>query len=141
MNNNNNNIEHINNIETKKASKKGTKINGKYIYSKEQKAQYLQTYKNKPCYNLLLKCPLCDAQYIKANEIKHNNSKKQIFNKNCYDEAILFINDNKINDENEQLKIFTEIKSKKLYNDYLEKMKVSKPSYFQNIKLFETLKI
>ena len=136
-----NSTEINNNIENKKGSTKGTKIDGKYIPSKEQKAQYLETYKNKPCYNLLLKCPLCDAQYIKANEEKHNKSKKHIFNKKCYDEAILFINDNHINDENEQLKIFTEIKSKNLYNDYLEKMKVSKPSYFQNIKLFESLKI
>ena len=136
---NTNNNDEINN--NKKCSKKGTKINGKYIYSKEQKAQYLETYKNKPCYNLLLKCPLCDAQYIKANEEKHNKSKKHIFNKICYDEAILFINDNNIINENDQLKIFTEIKSKKLYNDYLEKMKITKPSYFQNIKLFESLKI
>ena len=136
MNNNNNNE-----LNNKKGSKKGTKIDGKYIPSKEQKAQYLETYKNKPCYNLLLKCPLCDAQYIKANEEKHNKSKKHTFNKICYDEAILFINDNNINDENEQLKIFTEIKSKNLYNQYLEKMKITKPSYFQNIKLFESLKI
>ena len=138
MNTNNNNNEINNN---KKCSKKGTKIDGKYIPSKEQKSQYLQTYKSKPCYNLLLKCPLCDAQYIKANEEKHNKSKKHIFNKKCYDEAIIFINDNNINDENEQLKIFSEIKANNLYNQYLEKMKITKPSYFQNIKLFESLKI
>ena len=78
MNTNNNN--EINN--NKKGSTKGTKIDGKYIPSKEQKSQYLQTYKNKPCYNLLLKCPLCDAQYIKANEEKHNKSKKHLSNKN-----------------------------------------------------------
>ena len=35
----------------------------------------------------------------------------------------------------------SEIKSKNLYNQYLEKMKITKPSYFQNIKLFESLKI
>ena len=137
MNTNNNN--EINN--NKKGSTKGTKIDGKYIPSKEQKSQYLQTYKSKPCYNLLLKCPLCDAQYIKANEEKHNKSKKHTFNKICYDEAILYINDNNVNDENEQLKIFSEIKSNNLYNQYLEKMKITKPSYFQNIKLFESLKI
>jgi hypothetical protein len=137
MNTNNNN--EINN--NKKGSTKGTKIDGKYIPSKEQKSQYLQTYKNKPCYNLLLKCPLCDAQYIKANEEKHNKSKKHLFNKKCYDEAIIYINNNNINDDNEQLKIFSEIKSNNLYNQYLEKMKISKPSYFQNIKLFESLKI
>ena len=136
-----NSAEINNNSENKKGSTKGTKIDGKYIPSKEQKSQYLQTYKSKPCYNLLLKCPLCDAQYIKANEEKHNKSKKHLFNKKCYDEAILFINDNNINDENEQLKIFSEIKSNNLYNQYLEKMKISKPSYFQNIKLFESLKI
>ena len=136
-----NSAEINNNIENKKGSTKGTKIDGKYIPSKEQKSQYLQTYKSKPCYNLLLKCPLCDAQYIKANEEKHNKSKKHIFNKKCYDEAIIFINDNNINDENEQLKIFSEIKANNLYNQYLEKMKITKPSYFQNIKLFESLKI
>ena len=136
-----NSTEINNNIENKKGSTKGTKIDGKYIPSKEQKSQYLQTYKSKPCYNLLLKCPLCDAQYIKANEEKHNKSKKHLFNKKCYDEAIIYINDNNINDDNEQLKIFSEIKSNNLYNQYLEKMKITKPSYFQNIKLFESLKI
>ena len=30
----------IHEINTKKGSKKGTKIDGKYVYSKEQKAQY-----------------------------------------------------------------------------------------------------
>ena len=53
-----NSAEINNNIENKKGSTKGTKIDGKYIPSKEQKSQYLQTYKSKPCYNLLLKCPL-----------------------------------------------------------------------------------
>jgi hypothetical protein len=42
MNTNNNN--EINN--NKKGSTKGKKIDGKYIPSKEQKSQYLQTYKN-----------------------------------------------------------------------------------------------
>jgi hypothetical protein len=136
-----NSTEINNNIENKKGSTKGTKIDGKYMPSKEQKSQYLQTYKSKPCYNLLLKCPLCDAQYIKANEDKHNRSKKHIFNKESYEEANLYINENNINDENEQIKVYSEIKTKNLYNKYLEKMKISKPSYFQNYKLFETLKI
>jgi hypothetical protein len=136
-----NSTEINNNIENKKGSTKGTKIDGKYIPSKEQKSQYLQTYKSKPCYNLLLKCLLCDAQYIKANEDKHNRSKKHIFNKESYEEANLYINENNINDENEQIKVYSEIKTKNLYNKYLEKMKISKPSYFQNYKLFETLKI
>ena len=61
---NNNNIEQINNNENRKGSKKGLKIDGKYIPSKEQKAQYLETYKSKLCYNLLLKCLFCDASYI-----------------------------------------------------------------------------
>ncbi len=65
-------------------------------------------------------------------------SKKHILNKESYEEAKLYINDNNINDENEQLKIYNEIKNKNLYNKYLEKMKISKPSYFQNYKLFET---
>jgi len=75
---NNNNIE-INNNENRKGSKKGVKIDGKYIPSKDQKAQYLETYKNKPCYNLTIKCPLCDVSYIKACEAKHNKAKKTYF--------------------------------------------------------------
>ncbi len=138
---NNNNIEHINNNETRKGSKKGLKIDGKYIPSKEQKAQYLESYKNKPCYNLTIKCPLCDASYIKACEIKHNRTKKHIFNMKAYEEAQDFILKNNITDDDEQLKIYYEIKNKNLYNKYLENMKISKPSYFENYKLFEHLKI
>lgn len=143
MNTNINEINNTNNNEIikKKCSKKGTKINGKYIYSKEQKAQYLETYKSKPSYNLLLTCPLCQASYIKAYEDRHLKSKKHLFNKQCHDEAVIFINDNNITDDNEQLKVFNEIKSNNLYKKYLEKMKISNPSYFQNLKLFETLKI
>ena len=134
---NNNNIE----LNNKKASKKGIKIDGKYIPSKEQKAQYLETYKNKPCYNLLLNCPLCNAQYIKVNEAKHHSSKKHKLNLKSYEETELYIKQNNITDEDEQIKLFNEIKQKKLYHEYLEKMKNNKPSYFENYKLFQNLKI
>jgi hypothetical protein len=137
---NNNNIE-LNNNENKKGSKKGLKIEGKYIPSKEQKAQYLESYKNKPCYNLIIKCPLCEASYIKACETKHNRTKKHIFNMKAYEEAQDFILKNNITDDDEQLKLYYEIKNKNLYNKYLDNMKISKPSYFENYKLFEHLKI
>jgi hypothetical protein len=136
-NNNNNNNKFIN----KKGSKKGAKIDGKYIPSKEQKAQYLETYKNKPCYSLLLNCPLCDAQYIKVNENKHLNSKKHKLNFSSYEETKETILKNNITDENEQLKIFNEIKNKNIYNNYIETMRIKKPSYFENYKLFQDLKI
>jgi hypothetical protein len=134
----------MNNIElntNKKGSKKGVKIDGKYIPSKEQKAQYLETYKNKPCYNLLLKCPLCDASYIKVNENKHNNTKKHKLNLLSYNETQDIIIKNNIIDENEQLKIFNEIKTKNIYNNYLQTMKEKKPAYFENYKLFQNLQI
>jgi hypothetical protein len=137
MNDNNNTIE----LNNKKSSKKGSKIDGKYIPSKEQKAQYLETYKNKPCYSLLLKCPLCDASYIKINEIKHIESKKHKLNLLSYNETKETILKNKIIDENEQIKIFNEIKNKNIYNNYIETMKIKKPSYFENYKLFQDLKI
>ncbi len=38
------------------------------------------------------------------------------------------------------MNVYNEIKQQNLYNKFLEKMRVSKPSYFQNYKLFETLK-
>ena len=136
MNNNNNNE-----LNNKKGSKKGTKIDGKYIPSKEQKAQYLETYKNKPCYSLLLKCPLCDAQYIKINENKHLNSKKHKLNFSSYEETNEIILKNNVIDEDEQLKIFNEIKSRNIYKSYLDTMKIKKPAYFENYKLFQNLKI
>ena len=60
----------------KKGSKKGIKNDGKYTPSKKQKAQHLETYKNKPCYNLLFKCQLCDASYIKINESNEKTGHK-----------------------------------------------------------------
>ncbi len=74
------------------------------INHQRNKKPILETYKNKPCYSLLLKCPLCDAQYIKATEHKHLISKKHILNKESYEEAKLCINENNIDDENEQIK-------------------------------------
>ncbi len=110
----------------------------KYIPSDEQKAQYLQTYKNKPCYNLIMKCQLCDASYIKANENKHYKTKKHILNLLSYEETKEYISKNNIIDENEQIKLFHEVKNKNTYITYLEKMKNSKPTYFENYRLFET---
>ena len=139
----NSNIKIISeNIDTetnnKKSSKKGSK---KYIYSDEKKAQYLETYKNKPCYSLLLKCLLCDAQYIKINENKHLNSKKHKLNFSSYEETNEIILKNNVIDEDEQLKIFNEIKSRNIYKSYLDTMKIKKPAYFENYKLFQNLKI
>ncbi len=134
---NNNNIE----LNNKKGSKKGLKVDGKYIYSKEQKAQYLETYKNKPCYSLLLNCPLCNAQYIKINEDKHHNSKKHKLNLKSYEETELYIKENNITNKDEYIKLFNEIKNKNLYYEYLEKMKNKKPTYYENYKLFQNLKI
>jgi galactose-1-phosphate uridylyltransferase len=59
----------------------------------------------------------------------------------AYEETQEFILKNNINDEDEQVKLYYEIKNKNLYNKYLENMKISKPSYFENYKLFEHLKI
>jgi hypothetical protein len=127
----------MNNINDKKC----IKINGKYIPSKEQKIQYLETYKNKPCYNLKINCPLCNASYIKACEHKHNKTKKHIFNLKIYEDVKDYILKHNIIDENEQYKIYEETKNKAIYNIYLEKIKIKNPSYIENIKLFDCLKI
>ena len=129
MNNN-----EINN--NKKCSKKGTKINGKYIYSKEQMAQYLETYKNKPCYNLLIKCPLCSVEYIKASENLHLKSKKHILNKEAYEITFKQVKEENITNEDEQLKLFNDNKFKIKHDNYLETLKIKKPSYYENYKLF-----
>jgi hypothetical protein len=70
----------------------------------------------------------------------HNilKSKKHILNKESYEEAKLYINENNITDEYKKIKIYSEIKTKNLNNKYLEKMKISKPSDIENYKLFET---
>ena len=85
----NNNQEKIINsdvtTENKKNSKKGSKK--AYIVTHEKKAEYLETYKNKPCYNLLIKCPLCNVEYIKASEQLHLKAKKHIINKEAYDKT------------------------------------------------------
>ena len=106
----------------------------KYIPSKEQKQNYLNTYKNKPCYNLQLNCCICNATYIKACEQSHLKSKKHLFNMKVYEEAQQFIITNKIINEEEQIKIFYDIKNKNLYQKYLNKIK---PNNNENInKLF-----
>lgn len=116
--------------------KKCLKINGKYIPTQEQKTHYLETYKNKPCYNLVINCPLCNASYIKACEIKHHRSKKHILNLKIYEDAKEYILNNNITDEPEQLKIYDDFKNQAVYNVFLEKMKIKQPSYFENYKLF-----
>ena len=137
-------MENTNNNEVKKnsrkASKKGTFKDGKYIPSDEQKKQYLETYKNNPCYSMVINCPLCNAQYIKGAEFKHLTTKKHLLNLTSYEEAKKYFLENNINDEDEQLKFFNEFKQKNLYKNYLEKMQMKKPEYFENYKLFDSLK-
>ncbi len=129
----NNNIEMIEN-KNKKVSKKGSKKN--YITTPEKKAEYLETYKNKPCYNLLIKCPLCNVEYIKASENLHLKSKKHILNKEAYEITYKQIKQENILNEDEQLKLFNENKIKIKHEKYLESLKIKKPSYYENYKLF-----
>jgi hypothetical protein len=135
----NNNQEKIINSEItteapKKNSKKGSKKS--YIVTDEKKAEYLETYKNKPCYNMLIKCPLCNVEYIKASEQLHLKAKKHIINKEAYDKTYKQIKEENIINEDEQLKLFNENKFKIKHEMYLETLKIKKPSYFENYKLF-----
>jgi hypothetical protein len=139
MNNNNMNIiNNDENNENKKGSKKGSKKENKknYITTPEKKAEYLETYKNKPCYNLLIKCPLCNVEYIKASENLHLKSKKHILNKEAYEITFKQVKQENILNEDEQLKLFNENKFKIKHDKYLEELKIKKPSYYENYKLF-----
>lgn len=133
-NNNNNNINNIEINEIKKASKKSSKKS--YITTQEKKNEYLETYKNKPCYSMLIKCPLCNVEYIKASENLHLKSKKHILNKEAYDITFKQVKEENITNEDEQLKLFNENKFKIKHEKYLETLKIKKPSYYENYKLF-----
>ena len=84
----------------------------KNINHQRKKNQCLQTYKNKPCYNLLLKFPFCNAQIYKSKWKKTQKNKKYKFNQESYEEAKLYINDNDINDKNEQIEVYSELKQR-----------------------------
>ena len=134
----NSNIKIISeNIDTetnnKKSSKKGSK---KYIYSDEKKAQYLETYKNKPCYNLKIKCLLCNCEYLKACEQTHFKARKHILNNKAYEQTLNQIKELNINNDDEKLKLFEENKIKIAYVEYLETLKNKKPSIYEGFKLF-----
>ena len=135
MNNNNNtNTNNNNNVNT--ANKKNSKKGSKKAPTTEKKAEYLDTYKNKPCYNLLVKCPLCNVEYIKASEQMHLKAKKHILNKEAYDITFKQVKQDNITNEDEQIKLFNENKFKIKHEKYLESLKIKNPSYYENYKLF-----
>ena len=115
-----------------KSSKKGSKKQP----TKEKKLEYLETYKNKPCYNLLVKCPLCEVEYIKASENLHLKAKKHILNKEAYEITYKQVKEENITNEEDQIKLFNENKQKIKHQKYLEALKIKKPSYYENYKLF-----
>ena len=106
MNNKNNNDiinENENNFILEK-NKKGSKKGSKKQPTKEKKLEYLETYKNKPCYNLLVKCPLCEVEYIKASENLHLKAKKHILNKEAYEITFKQVKEENITNEDDQIK-------------------------------------
>ena len=135
MNNNNNDNTNINN-NVNTANKKNSKKGSKKAPTTEKKAEYLDTYKNKPCYNLLVKCPLCNVEYIKASEQMHFKAKKHILNKEAYDITFKQVKQDNITNEDEQIKLFNENKFKIKHEKYLESLKIKNPSYYENYKLF-----
>ena len=135
MNNNNNDNTNINN-NVNTANKKNSKKGSKKAPTTEKKAEYLDTYKNKPCYNLLVKCPLCNVEYIKASEQMHLKAKKHILNKEAYDITFKQVKQDNITNEDEQIKLFNENKFKIKHEKYLESLKIKNPSYYENYKLF-----
>ena len=135
MNNNNNDNTNINN-NVNTINKKNSKKGSKKAPTTEKKAEYLDTYKNKPCYNLLVKCPLCNVEYIKASEQMHLKAKKHILNKEAYDITFKQVKQENITNEDEQIKLFNENKFKIKHEKYLESLKIKNPSYYENYKLF-----
>ena len=135
MNNNNNDNTNINN-NVNNTNKKNSKKGSKKAPTTEKKAEYLDTYKNKPCYNLLVKCPLCNVEYIKASEQMHLKAKKHILNKEAYDITFKQVKQDNITNEDEQIKLFNENKFKIKHEKYLESLKIKNPSYYENYKLF-----
>ena len=100
MNNNNNDNANINN-NVNTSNKKNSKKGSKKAPTTEKKAEYLDTYKNKPCYNLLVKCPLCNVEYIKASEQMHLKAKKHILNKEAYKITFKQVKQENITNEDE----------------------------------------
>ena len=135
MNNNNNDNTNINN-NVNTTNKKNSKKGSKKAPTTEKKAEYLDTYKNKPCYNLLVKCPLCNVEYIKASEQMHLKAKKHILNKEAYEITFKQVKQENITNEGEQIKLFNENKFKIKHEKYLESLKIKNPSYYENYKLF-----
>ena len=135
MNNNNNDNANINN-NVNTSNKKNSKKGSKKAPTIEKKAEYLDTYKNKPCYNLLVKCPLCNVEYIKASEQMHLKAKKHILNKEAYEITFKQVKQENITNEDEQIKLFNENKFKIKHEKYLESLKIKNPSYYENYKLF-----
>ena len=135
MNNNNNDNTNINN-NVNTTNKKNSKKGSKKAPTTEKKAEYLDTHKNKPCYNLLVKCPLCNVEYIKASEQMHLKAKKHILNKEAYDITFKQVKQENITNEDEQIKLFNENKFKIKHEKYLESLKIKNPSYYENYKLF-----
>ena len=134
MNNNNINLNNNDDQEQpniKKSSKKGSKKN--YITTPQKKQEYLETYKNKPCYNLLVKCPLCNVEYIKASEQLHLKAKKHILNKEAYEITYKQVKEENITNEDEQLKLFNENKQKIKHQKYLETLKI------KNLHIMKTI--
>jgi hypothetical protein len=118
---------------SKKGSKKGSR---KQPPTKEKKLEYLETYKNKPCYSLLIKCPFCNVEYIRASENLHLKAKKHILNKEAYEITYKQVKEENITNEEDQIKLFNENKQKIKHQKYLEALKIKKPSYYENYKLF-----
>ena len=102
---NNNVIMVDNGIQTeqlKKYSKRGTKserVDGKRVIFPEAKKEYLETYKNKPCYNEETYCSFCNCSFIKVCEKDHLKTKKHIQYVKCYEDAKAEVERKNITDE------------------------------------------
>ena len=84
----------------------------------------------------MVKCPLCNVEYMKASEQMHLKAVKHISNKEAYEIKFKQVKQENITNEDEQLKLFNENKFKIKHDKYLETLKIKKPSYYENYKLF-----
>jgi hypothetical protein len=73
--------------------------------------------------NFKTTCDLCNCFYLNNNYKIHCVSNKHVLNQECYNEATLYINNNNIIDVDEQLKVFNDVKAKKMYYKLLENNK------------------
>jgi len=71
----------------KKGSKKSIKVDGKRIVFPEAKREYLETYKNKKCYNEEIYCMVCSCSFIKASQKLHQQMKKHLKNVQLYEDV------------------------------------------------------